>query len=289
VKRLISLIVVSFLIALAVPVAAHDATPEASDSVLAQLGYPELAIQARDGEIEVPNQVDAGRTLIAYENVGQESSHPILIQIPDEVGVDEAVADLGPEATEPPSWFFDGTFPGFVGETLPGETSRAIVDLTPGHYLVLDDAAWAFEVLASDATPVAARVPETNGTVRLFEMGFEFPDSIEPGRQVWEITNDGAVPHELLLVWSPQPVTAEQALALILSEDSNATPVGGGPSSDEIVPVGGIGWLSPGITAWTEVDLDPGTYIAVCFVFDPETGLPHAMLGMIDVFSVGEQ
>ena len=48
-----------------------------------------------------------------------------------------------------------------------------------------------------------------------------------------------------------------------------------------------MGWLSPGETAWTEVDLAPGTYVALCFVFDPATGMPHAAMGMVAVFTVG--
>jgi len=287
VKQFIGLIVVSLLLALGGSAAAQDATPEASESLLAGMGFPEFSIQIRDGEITVPVQVGAGRTLITYENVGQESSHPFLVQVPEAVGVDQALADLGPDAMEPPPWFLDAIFPGFVGETLPGQISRAVVDLAPGSYLVLDDAAVAFEVVGSDATPIESQNPDTDGTVRLFEMGFEFPESIEPGQQVWEVTNDGEVPHELLLVWSPQPVTPEQAIELFNSEDSSATPVGGGPSLDDIFPVGGLGWLSPGMSAWTEVNIEAGTYIALCFVFDPETGMPHAMLGMVDVFTIG--
>ena len=70
------------------------------------------------------------------------------------------------------------------------------------------------------------------------------------------------------------------------SEDENATPVGGGPSFAELTPAGGLGWLSPGQTAWTEVDLEPGTYVALCFVFDPATGMPHAAMGMVAVVTV---
>ena len=72
------------------------------------------------------------------------------------------------------------------------------------------------------------------------------------------------------------------------SEDEHATPVGGGPSSAEMTTVGGIGWLSPGQVAWTEVDLEPGTYVALCYVFDPGTGMPHAAMGMAAVFTVGD-
>jgi hypothetical protein len=49
-----------------------------------------------------------------------------------------------------------------------------------------------------------------------------------------------------------------------------------------------MGWLTPGTTAWIEVDLEPGTYFALCYVFDPNTGQPHVAMGMVDVFSVGE-
>jgi hypothetical protein len=36
------------------------------------------------------------------------------------------------------------------------------------------------------------------------------------------------------------------------------------------------------------LDLAPGTYIALCFVPDEETGVPHALMGMVQVFTVGE-
>jgi hypothetical protein len=267
---------------------AQQATPGADTSRLTSLGYSELTIRTESGEITIPEQVEAGRTLIAYENVGGEASHPILVQVPEAIGLDRAVADLGPEAMEPPAWFLDATFPGFVGETLPGETSRVIVDLVPGDYLIVDDAPFEFEVVASDATPAGNQAPPADRVVTLFEMGFDFSEALEPGQQVWEVANEGSVPHELLLVWSPEPVTAEQALELVSFEDSAATPSGGGPSLEEIVPIGGMGWLSPGMSAWTEVTLETGTYIALCFVFDPETGMPHAMQGMVDIVTVGE-
>jgi hypothetical protein len=278
---------VVLVFALAGPAAAQEATPWAGASPLAGLGFPEVEITIENGQITVPAEVEAGRVLITYNNVGDESSHPILMQLPANVPVEDAVADLGPEAMEPPAWFLDATFPGFVGETLPGQTSHAVVNLRPGSHMVLDNAPFPFEVVASDATPIASQVPDAVGLVRLFEMGFELPETIEPGRQVWEVTNTGNLPHEVLLIRSSAPVTAEQIVEILTMEDENATPVDG-PSLAEIEPAGGLGWLSPGQSAWTDVTFEPGTYAAVCFVFDPETGMPHLMLGMVEVFTVGE-
>lgn len=287
-NRFFTLLAVCLLFSLSAPVAAQEATPEVLDSLLAGLGYEELHIKSDGSEVELPEQVTAGRTLIVYENVGEDSLHPFMLRLPDDLPVDRALADLGPEAMEPPAWFLDAHFPGFVGETLPGQTSYAVVDLVAGPHLVLHDSAVVIDVVSGDATPVAAQEPPAEAMVTMFETGYEFPETIEAGRQVWEVENTGQVPHELLLVSSSVPVTPEQLIALFSSEsdDENATPVGGGPSFADVDPVGGLGWLSAGATAWTEINLQPGYYGAICFVFDPETGMPHLMLGMADVFTV---
>ncbi len=222
---------------------------------------------------------------------GCPTKFELVMRVPEDVTDEQLMADLGPNAEAPPPWLFEENYPGFPGETLPGQTNLALVDLSPGRYLVLSDTIQQFEVIGDAATPMAtpeAEVPIVDGTVRLFDFNFEFPDTIAAGRQIWAVTNTGEQPHELLLARSPQPVTTEQVMELMAGESEEATPTGGGSSFADFEPAGGMGWLSPGLTAWTEVDLEPGTYVALCFVFDPETGLPHVAHGMVAVFTVGE-
>ena len=277
-------------------IVAQDATPAPSRSSLGTLGYPELLVRVNGDDIELMDTpVAAGRTLVRLENVGEESWHGFMLRQPEDVTDEQVVADLGPDAEAPPAWLFEATYPGFPGETLPGETSLALVDLTPGRYLVLGDTVQPFEVFGdtdSPATPMGtpeADEPIVDGTVRLFDFNFEFPETVVAGSQLWAVTNTGEQPHELLLARSPAPVTTEQVLELMASESEEATPTGGGPSFGDFEPVGGIGWLSPGATAWTEVNLTPGTYVALCFVFDPTTGLHHVAMGMVAVVTVGEE
>src|SRR5215207_10065089 len=290
----LSLIVVILALVLSGPagVAAQDSTPEASGSGLAALGYPELLVRVNGDAFEMPEtMVPAGRTLVRLENVGEESWHGFMLQVPEDVTDEQVAADLGPEAEAPPPWMFEAIYPGFPGETLPGQTSLALVDLRPGRYLVLSDTVQPFEVVGDEATPGATPEVEglvADGTVRLFDFNFEFPETVGPGRQVWAVTNTGEQPHELLLARSPQALTAEQVMELMAGESEDATPTGGGPSFGDFEPAGGIGWWSPRVTAWTEVDLEPGTYVALCFVFEPETGMTHAAMGMVAVFTVGE-
>jgi hypothetical protein len=46
--------------------------------------------------------------------------------------------------------------------------------------------------------------------------------------------------------------------------------------------------ITAGQEFWLEVDLAPGFYVALCFVADPGTNMPHVMHGMIAPFEATE-
>lgn len=53
--------------------------------------------------------------------------------------------------------------------------------------------------------------------------------------------------------------------------------------------VGGVGAMSPGVTAWIDLDLAAGTHIGACFLPTLEgedADTPHAFLGMMTTFEV---
>ena len=81
-------------------------------------------------------------------------------------------------------------------------------------------------------------------------------------------------------------MTRDQAVDLATSGMLNATPAGGGPSLAGMTPVGLLSWMSQGLTAWAELDLASGTYVLICNVLDPDTGMTHAMEGMVDILTV---
>src|SRR5262249_52508331 len=110
--------------------------------------------------------------------------------------------------------------------------------------------------------------------------------AIVAGSSVLKVVNAGRQPHELMLLKSPDGLTSDQLGEMVLNGDDSATPAGGGTSFSDLVPVGGISWLTQGQTAWTDVDLSPGTYALICFVYDPASGTTHAMEGMYDVITV---
>jgi hypothetical protein len=42
------------------------------------------------------------------------------------------------------------------------------------------------------------------------------------------------------------------------------------------------GTISMGATEWIAADLEPGTYVLICFAPDIESGMAHAYLGMYE-------
>lgn len=267
-----------------VQVLAQDATPDAVDSALAALGLPELNITVTDDHFDVPGVVPAGQTLITLKNIGHDSRASFLLRFPETMTIADIFAGV-PDGDQPPAWLFTSTLVGFPGETLPGATNRAVVDLTPGLYLILDDFSQPFFVLpagSNDGTSSAIE-PTADGEVSLFEYSFKFPETISAGQQIWKITNAGRENHELLLVSVPDGTSVDQVTQYFTSE-SDASPVAG-LSRENVAPVGGLGWLSAGGIAWTEVNLPPGTYAALCFAVGPDF-VDHVMRGMVAVFTV---
>ena len=51
----------------------------------------------------------------------------------------------------------------------------------------------------------------------------------------------------------------------------------------------GVAPISADQTVFVELNLEPGNYVAVCFMPDRETGMPHALKGMFVVFQVGAE
>ncbi len=153
-----------------------------------------------------------------------------------------------------------------------------------------------------EGTPVTT-APTAETTVDLVDFAFDgLPANLSSGQHVWEVTNTGKQPHEMIVEQLSPGVTADAAYQMLTSEAAPppatpgaaapaaspgaaapaASPAGGPP----FVAVAGAAPMDPGNTVWPVLDLEAGDYVTVCFIPDPETGKPHLMLGMYADFSV---
>lgn len=276
--------------------AAQDATPAATGSSLAAMGYPELRIEATDAGFTAPAEIAAGRSLVVVENSARsgpnadEGADVQIFQLPAGVTAADVSAAFAEEDRPVPAWFFEATWAG--GPVAPpGQVGRFVLDLAPGDWYVSVGRSEPkpLTVKGVAATPEAIPAPDAAVRVDMLEFGFVLPGDIPAGPQVWEVTNVGQQPHHIVLVRSPEPLTKAQAAVLLRLPDGEAPPAGVPDIAGELEFLGGVQVMSAGRTGWTEIDLGPGHYAAICAMPDDGTGLEHLALGMIHTFTVSDE
>lgn len=285
------------------PVAAQSATPAAT---VAAAGLPELRVTVTDTGFDAPAEATAGRTLLTVANAAAPAPDgsgvaATLMLPPAGTSAAEVMAEVHPAAgtpasEEPPAWAYQTAFAG--GPIVPaGQTMQAVVDLTPGDWVLWNSDGGpdspqvprVIHVAGPAASPADAAEPAADVAVTMQEYAFTgLEQGVPAGPRVWKVTNSGRQPHFMVLVRADKPVTMDQVMAMVALPD-NATPppsLGVG-EQDFSFAVPGIATLGPGETTWVAMDLAPGTYVALCFFPDQAKGVPHAMLGMASVFTVG--
>jgi hypothetical protein len=246
---------------------------------------PEIIIKASDFTFDMPDKIEAGLVALTLENDGKEPHHAQLARLNDDVTMEQFTAALRqqPEAALPLV-----TLAGGVGIAAPGKSERVMLELKEGRYVVLCFVSGEdniphlakgmikpFEVIAS-TDKVMVREPKADYTVVMKDFAFVMPPEIKAGSQVWKVTNEGPQPHELAIVKLARGKTMADIQAYMQK------PEGLPPFKD----AGGLQAIATGMSGWINVNLQPGDYLALCFVPDPVSGRAHIELGMITPFTV---
>jgi hypothetical protein len=270
-----------------IPASARQATD------LAGLGLPELTITVTETAYQVsPQTMSAGWTLVTLDNQSPVDNSADVMLLPPGETMESLMAVLSavtesPTAA-PPVWIYEATFAG-VPWARAGSSAQALVLLSAGDWVVFSPAPVApatLTVTGDNATPIVPSGVQADREVLFQEYAFLGLDETVPaGPQVWQVTNIGQQPH--LMTFSELPPGTTQAqfmdgvMAMMSGTPEAAEPEVGGPSI-----LGGCSTLSDGQSIYLAVDLVAGTYGAICFFPEPETGAPHVMLGMARVFTV---
>ena len=281
------------------PVAAQDASPASSGSLLAALGYPELRVVVADNGAEVPTEAAAGRYLVVLENGSAGEVDISFIKTPEGETLASLMATPSAEGEEegPPAWLYETEIAG--GVVAPaGGVGRVVVDLTAGEWFVdvfrqseeegeAEGEAQPLTLMVTGDAASPTEEPAGAIAVEMQDFAFGMPAQLPAGPQVWQVTNTGEQPHFILLVKGPDDLTMDDVMAILAAEATGGTPPAGVPNPEtDFADIGETSLLSAGKSMWLEFDLAPGTYVALCFFPDPETRMPHAALGMVQLFTV---
>jgi hypothetical protein len=211
---------------------------------------------------------------------------------PAEISQEQAWADLTIETQEPFAWFYNAIWAGGPSAD-GGQTDGVVVELAAGAWMLTIDRTADSEVQPKDwysAFQVTGDLPTAReiadaAPVNLKEFTFEFPATITAEPQIRHVTNTGKQPHFLDLIGVPEGTTFNQVMDYI-SSAFTGTPATSVLTDEDIRGVYNVPNISSGQSQWIQVNLDPGAYAVACFVPDQDTGAPHALMGMTQVFTV---
>jgi hypothetical protein len=266
------------MLALLLSACAQTGIPATGDDVL------DVSINVTDTGIAVPEQVTPGlANFIVTNATGLDSQEVVLVRLNTGVTLDQFLTSLRQDEMEAV---------GLVGivagrETGLDQDSNFSTVLEEGTYVVLvfnpeEDVppmTGVFQV-AGASRPTTNNLPQAQVTVDMVDFNFVMPEVLPSGPSTWEITNSGTQWHHIVIV-RPQPGVTEQQIL----EMAQSGPPEGPPPWEQIAY---FGPQTQGERAWINVDLTPGTYMAICFLPDFATGESHLERGMIRTFQVGE-
>ena len=260
---------------------------------------PAVKISADDKTFAIPAQVQSGYVQFDFANNGKTPRDVQLLKLKS--GVTSAVLQRAVEAfalkgdEAAPQLLNAADLLGGFAEVAPSKSATVTVNLEPGTYamatlgsngdeknpkaLAAQGFFRTFTVVKSDH---AGEAPRSDYRVQLADFALALPArQITAGKKVWEVVNDGRQPHFLFVARVAPGKTAADVMKFLM-----AGPQAQGEPPVEMIPGLGSAALTSGKSNFITMDLKPGTYFAACFVGDPQTHMPHAMIGMTQFFEV---
>ncbi len=246
----------------------------------AQSQMQEITIKFTDAGIEAPSQARAGVTAVIVDNATGQPQGVAITRLKPGKTMEELQAAF--QKGDFVAVFALLDWSGGIAAP-PNSRQRAVLTLLEGMNLVVGQAEGVaptmMQVMATSGP--APQEPMSNLSASLRDFAISMPSELRPGKQTWKIANQGPQTHELLYARIAPGKTFEDVVAAVQAEGPPS-----GPPPIEMESFGGLGPMSPTLNAWIEADLQPGNYVAVCFLPDQATGKPHAALGMITPFRV---
>jgi hypothetical protein len=235
---------------------------------------------------------------VTFTAVGDYVGYLVIADTPEGLSEDELTQQAlaaGTSDLVQPGWTYLG------GTNTPGvgEPATFVIELKPGKHSIVasyykegdeyDEEIYRLVPLTVTEGAATGTQTEPEANVVLEQTDdpayIVTPDPVPTGPQIWKIANTGMHhSHHTVMVRIPDGVTADQIIAE-MSGMFTGTPVADGVWS-QFIWTGYAALQSPGQTTYAEFDLKPGTYALICFTSSAEGEPPHALMGMVTVFTV---
>ena len=234
-------------------------------------------------------RIRAGAVTISLRNEGALPHQVSLVRLPDGVDLDEFVADLQEDEA---AALAGADLGAGVNPVERGGEAAVRADLEPGTYALLcfvpgpdggnhvdQGMVHQIEVVEAGGADVAAPAGAEEDVVAevvLDDFSITPPATgfTEPG--TYRFVNRGEEAHEVVFVRLKDGRTLADAATYQL----------GGPGEAPFTFEAGPAGMAPGSEVYVDLDLRPGSWIALCMIPGEHTGQPHADMGMLLPFEV---
>jgi hypothetical protein len=270
------------------PVPTGEATTEEAADVQSTFDVRLTA----DG-VTVPERVPNGIVTFAVANTQAAPVMALVARINEGFTLDDVLADQetgGQRIFEMVGMLGGGLF-------MPGTPTQATFDLQPGEHVMATFGEGAPQItpftVAADQTS-SATAPTGEIVVDLVDFSYVMPETLPTGPHLWEFTNSGTQPHEMIVMQLEEGMTLPQFVeALQAAQEAEQAAEQSGPPTPPFPEVFFWPPMIPGAHAWIEVNLPAGTYGIACFLpdfaaADMAAAHSHLEMGMVRLLAVTE-
>jgi len=245
-----------------------------------------------------PLTVPAGRLAFHVDTDNPDGDSVILLRLTPPATLDQVYADFRDLSDEDQQVVARGTrqlgrdarFYG-LADVVPGSPATVTQTLPAGDYYLINGASLqgqsaplALHVRSASAGPVReAPRAHPRATITMTAADTFIAPRTLPADEAILVRNQSHSLH-VMYMWPVTPGTTDRAVQAWLDAGANTDP---GFFRDG--PAGGLNLLSPGLQATLGHQLPPGTYLILCEVPDPRTGIPHVFTGMHQIVSIEDR
>lgn len=244
-----------------------------------------VVFEAHEYGFTGPDRLAGGVTTVQILNKGADLHHIQLVRLLEGKTAEDFVAALKADQSRFPSWI---AFVGGPNAVMPGGESAATMRLAAGDHLLLclipdQNGVPHFAkgmvkpVTVTQGPTTTAEEPAADVTITEADFRFGLSTPISAGTRTIRVVNEGALPHEVVVVKLAPGATVKDFAAAF-------EPGASGPPPGQ--PIGGIVGMDRGGSGFFRARFEAGRYGLLCFFPDPESGAPHFAKGMALDFTV---
>jgi len=240
-------------------------------------------------KFDLPATMDGGTVKLDFKNTGKEPHELQFVRVKDGTTVDQFTKDvLSAEGNPIPDYILSA---GGVGTIGPGQSSTLTQKFDQGEYIYFcqigDGDAVHYKhgmlgTLKVQNDKGKGDLPKADGSIKAHEYAFDLA-GLKAGSNTVSFENTGKELHHAFIAPLAAGTTFDQAkAALSLPEDQQT-----GPPPIQFDKATSLSVITPGAKlVQTNVSLEKGTYVVLCFISDKAGGPPHFTKGMLQELNI---